>query len=132
MRIVLRRYFTVVPFHRIPAAVSALLLGVACVATIQKVRPQSVTADAAMSDQQYLAESTSAMEAMMQAMSNSPRGDADSDFVAQMVPHHQGAIAMAEALLRHGKDPRLRRLAQEIIVTQRDEIAVMRVVAGAQ
>ncbi len=42
-----------------------------------------------------------------------------------MVPHHQGAIDIALAELRYGHDERLRRLAQEIVVTQRDEIAVM-------
>jgi hypothetical protein len=43
-----------------------------------------------------------------------------------MVPHHQGAIDMALAVLRHGRNPQIRRLAQEIIVTQQQEIAVMR------
>jgi hypothetical protein len=42
-----------------------------------------------------------------------------------MIPHHQGAIDMAEAELRYGHDERLRRLAQEIIVSQTQEIAVM-------
>ena len=43
-----------------------------------------------------------------------------------MIPHHQGAIDMAEAELRFGHDERLRRLAQAIIVEQRQEIVVMR------
>ena len=43
-----------------------------------------------------------------------------------MIPHHQGAIDMAEIELRFGTDERLRRLAQGIIVEQRQEIAVMR------
>ncbi|KAK0359206.1 hypothetical protein LTR94_032237, partial [Friedmanniomyces endolithicus] len=54
-----------------------------------------------------------------------PTGDPDRDFAAMMIPHHQGAIEMAEAELRYGKDERLRRLAQGIIVEQRQEIAVM-------
>jgi YVTN family beta-propeller protein len=53
-------------------------------------------------------------------------GDPDRDFAAMMIPHHQGAVDMAKAVLLHGKDPVLRRLAQEIIVTQRQEIEVMR------
>jgi YVTN family beta-propeller protein len=53
-------------------------------------------------------------------------GDPDHDFAAMMIPHHQGAVDMAKVLLLHGKDPVLRRLAQEIIVTQRQEIEVMR------
>jgi hypothetical protein len=47
-----------------------------------------------------------------------------------MVPHHQGAIDMAKAVLRYGKNEQLRRLAQEIIVTQQQEIAAMRLALG--
>src|SRR5258708_25586 len=53
-------------------------------------------------------------------------GDADAAFVAMMIPHHQGAIDMARAELRDGRNEQLRRLAQEIIVTQQEEIAAMR------
>ncbi|MGE3770439.1 MAG: DUF305 domain-containing protein [Bdellovibrionales bacterium] len=54
-----------------------------------------------------------------------PTGDPDIDFAAGMVPHHQGAIDMAEVLLAKGDDPKLRRLAREIIVAQRREIQFM-------
>ncbi|WP_344923009.1 CopM family metallochaperone [Streptosporangium oxazolinicum] len=53
-------------------------------------------------------------------------GDPDRDFAAMMIPHHLGAVDMAKAVLAHGRDPVLRRLAQEIIVTQQQEIDVMR------
>jgi uncharacterized protein (DUF305 family) len=43
-----------------------------------------------------------------------------------MIPHHQGAIDMAEAQLLYGRNPVLRRLAQEIIITQNEEISVLR------
>lgn len=66
-----------------------------------------------------------AMERMHHAMMVPASGDPDRDFAAMMIPHHQGAIEMAEAELRFGKDERLRRLAQGIIVEQRQEIAVM-------
>lgn len=52
-------------------------------------------------------------------------GDADKDFVAHMIPHHQGAIEMAQVELKYGKDPQLKRLAQNIIKAQHDEIAFM-------
>lgn len=77
----------------------------------------------------FLAECHEAMSTMMHAMRTPARGDADADFAAIMVPHHEGAIAMARAELRYGKNVQLRRLAQEIIVTQRQEIAVMRAAA---
>jgi hypothetical protein len=53
----------------------------------------------------YLAENVSAMTKMMIDMSIRPSGDVDTDFVAMMVPHHQGAIEMAQAELRYGATP---------------------------
>jgi uncharacterized protein (DUF305 family) len=67
-----------------------------------------------------------AMGRMDHDMMRSMNGDPDHDFASMMIPHHQGAIDMAEAELRFGKDERLRRLAQGIIVEQNQEIAVMR------
>jgi len=57
-------------------------------------------------------------------------GDADRDFARMMIPHHQGAIDMALVELRYGKDERLKRLAQEIIIDQQQEIAVMHLALG--
>lgn len=69
-----------------------------------------------------------AMQRMHRAMAVPSTGDPDRDFAAMMIPHHQGAIDMAEAELRFGKDERLRRLAQGIIVEQRQEVAVMQAI----
>jgi uncharacterized protein (DUF305 family) len=52
-------------------------------------------------------------------------GDSDVDFVKLMVPHHQAAIDMARTQLLFGKDPQMRRLAQEIIIDQQSEIELM-------
>ena len=78
----------------------------------------------------YLAENVSAMTKMMIDMSIRPSGDVDTDFVAIMVPHHQGAIEMAQAELRYGRNETLQRMAQEIIVTQLQEITAMRLSLG--
>src|SRR4029077_10056447 len=78
----------------------------------------------------YLAENERAMTKMMSSMALKPTGDVDRDFVAMMVPHHQGAIEMAVAVLRYGHNEQLKRLAQEIIVTQQEEIAAMRLAIG--
>ena len=67
-----------------------------------------------------------AMTRMHGAMMNSWTGDPDRDFAATMIPHHEGAIDMARLELRFGKDERLRRLAQGIIVEQQQEIEAMR------
>ena len=74
----------------------------------------------------FLAETDAAMKKMMADMEIKPSGDADRDFAAMMIAHHQGAIDMAKAELRYGHNEQLRRLAQEIIVSQSQEIAVMR------
>jgi hypothetical protein len=78
----------------------------------------------------FMAENTSAMHKMMADMTVKPTGDVDRDFVAMMVPHHQGAVDMAQAELRYGHNEQLRRLAQEIVVTQQQEITVMRLAIG--
>jgi uncharacterized protein (DUF305 family) len=78
----------------------------------------------------YLSENETAMNKMMADMAAKPTGDVDRDFVAMMVPHHQGAIDMAQAELRHGHNEQLRRIAQEIIVEQQQEIVAMRNALG--
>ena len=57
-------------------------------------------------------------------------GDVDRDFARMMIPHHQGAIDMAQAELRYGHNELLRRMAQEIIVGQQQEIAAMQLAVG--
>jgi len=79
-----------------------------------------------------MSENSAAMAKMMSAMKVRPSGDVDADFVAMMVPHHEGAIDMAKAQLRYGRNEQLRRIAQEIIVTQQEEIAAMRLAIGQQ
>jgi uncharacterized protein (DUF305 family) len=83
--------------------------------------PSSISARKADAD---LDKSMERMHAEMQKVHYS--GNADADFASLMVPHHQGAVQMAEVELQFGSDPRLRRLAQEIIVTQQSEIDLMK------
>ena len=62
---------------------------------------------------------------MHRAMDIQYTNDADVDFVRGMIPHHQGAIAMAKVLLQHGKDEQTRKWANDVIREQEREIAEM-------
>ena len=67
------------------------------------------------------------MAKMDKDMSGAPmNGDSDHDFASMMIPHHQGAIDMAQAELKYGKDPEMRDLATKIIAAQKVEIKQMR------
>jgi uncharacterized protein (DUF305 family) len=120
------------------AMASALTLGSPLFALAQDAPGSSVVDQAQTASQEnlgsearYLAEVEAAMTKMMNDMATKPTGDIDRDFVMAMTPHHQGGIDMAVALLRYGHNEQLRRLAQEIIVTQQQEIAAMALAIGA-
>jgi Domain of unknown function (DUF305) len=85
---------------------------------------------APLQESRFLYENVGAMTRMMTGMEIKPSGDVDQDFAAMMIPHHKGAMEMAQAELRHGHNEQLRRIAQEIIVTQQQEIAAMRLALG--
>jgi uncharacterized protein (DUF305 family) len=99
------------------------LVASACFAT-------SLTAAVPEQGGNYYSATAVAMNRMMAAMHSDPSGNIDRDFVAMMVPHHQGAIDMAVAELRYGRNPQLKRIAQEIIVDQQQEIAAMHLAVG--
>jgi uncharacterized protein (DUF305 family) len=79
---------------------------------------------------EFAHEMNAAMDRMMDAMRVRATGDVDRDFATMMIPHHEGAIHMAVAELRYGTNPQLKRIAQEIIVDQQQEIAAMRLAIG--
>ena len=75
----------------------------------------------------FYTEMASAHARMHQALeAAAPTGDPDRDFAQSMIPHHQGAIDMALIQLKYGRDERLRRRAQAILVDQGQEIAYLR------
>lgn len=81
-------------------------------------------------EQSFVAENTAAMKKMMVGMDAKSTGDVNRDFVVSMSAHHQGAIDMAVTMLKYGTNEQLKRMAQEIIVSQQQEIAAMHQAIG--
>jgi uncharacterized protein (DUF305 family) len=74
----------------------------------------------------FLSGNAAAMREMMADMTIQPTGDVDRDFLAMMIPHHQGAVDMANEELEYGQNEQIRKLAQEIVSEQQHQIKVMR------
>ena len=109
---------------RLAVPVALLLVALAPAATPQHQHG----APARTSDPASTREFQAANARMHKDMNIRFTGDADRDFAAGMIPHHQGAIDMARTQLRHGKDPELRRLAEDILAAQEREIAQLRTI----
>jgi uncharacterized protein (DUF305 family) len=104
----------------------AAMLSTAPLAEAQTHRHPAAPVRGGSEFERYRRDMERAMERMMQAMhAPGSSGDADIDFLAMMIPHHQGAIDMARLLLIHGRDPGTRRLAEDIIAGQQVEIEGM-------
>ena len=100
--------------------------GLLCAAAALAQMVMAMDKGASLSPSQFTQDMDASMKLMDHEMSAAPMdGNADHDFAAMMTPHHQGAIDMAKAELSHGRDPTMRRLAEEIIADQKSEIDLM-------
>lgn len=80
-----------------------------------------------MTAESFAADMHAGMERMMRDMHKAgSSGNPDADFLAMMIPHHEGAVEMARLVLIHGRDPATRRLAEDIIASQSTEIEAMK------
>ncbi len=96
------------------------------IASLQKFTSSNETTDAKM-DHNDSDELSKAMKSMMDKMNAMQMtGDADKDFVMMMIPHHEGALTMAEHQAKHGKNAELKKMAQEMITDQEKEIAELK------
>lgn len=91
-------------------------------AEADQLAPQQIADANGMAADQALKAS---MAKMHHGMMIKDSGNADVDFVKSMIPHHQGAIDMAKVELQYGKDPAMKKLAQDIVDAQQAEIGTM-------
>ena len=111
--------------------VLVLAAGAAPAGRAQQPAPAAMDHRGAMAGPAGGGEMMRSMEKMNRDMAGAPMtGDADRDFVAMMMPHHQGAIDMARIYLRDGKDPVIRKMAQAIIADQEREIRAFKAWQG--
>jgi Domain of unknown function (DUF305) len=117
----------IVPSPSLSSQILRTILAVAAFATLAPASsgPLPETPQAA-----FFEENNAAMAKMMSGMGIKPSGDIDQDFATMMIAHHQGAIDMALAQLRYGRNEQLRRIAQEIVVMQQQEILAMQLALG--
>jgi uncharacterized protein (DUF305 family) len=119
----------------ISGALALLVLAYPALASAQQVPAAAAADKAEQSHQQtaeasFMAENRAAMNKMMMDMAVKPSGNVDADFTAMMIPHHQGAVDMAEAELHYGHNKKLRRIARNIVAGQRRQIGAMRTALG--
>jgi uncharacterized protein (DUF305 family) len=96
-------------------------------ATVRETETTSATGHAtagpgpSAGDQAFAASEAVMHERMMAASGET----VDQAYIAKMIEHHRGAVAMAEVALKGSRDPEIRRMAQIVIEAQTREIAEM-------
>ena len=102
------------------------MVGILCAAGALAQIQMATGKGANLSLSQFTQDMDVSMKQMDHDMSAAPMGgNADHDFAAMMIPHHQGAVDMAKAELRSGKNSVMRRLAEEIMADQKSEMDLM-------
>jgi len=110
---------------RLPRLLFALGVALLAITLLMGIVLRNTAPSSHPEDILFMAKSNAALNRMMAAMKINPSHEIDKDFIEMMVPHHQGAIDMAQAELRYGHSEPLRGIAQEIIATQQQQIVAM-------
>lgn len=116
--------------HSLRCGVALLLISAVSAAAGHAGHEHENSLDLVSAEGAFVEENAAAMEKMMAGTDSKPSGDVDRDFVAMMSAHHQGAIDMAVTMLKYGHNEQLKRMAQEVIVEQQQEIAAMNLAIG--
>ena len=114
----------------ISGSLALLVVAYSALASAQTVADNAAQSDPQTTEASFMAENQAAMSKMMKDMMVKPSGNVDADFTAMMIPHHQGAVAMAKAELQYGHNRKLRRIARNIIAGQTQQIGAMKAALG--
>jgi uncharacterized protein (DUF305 family) len=110
----------------LPSFLAGAFFSTLAVSAVAQMDPNMPMPGMSSSGSLFAQDMDTGMKKMDHDMSSAPmNGNVDHDFASMMIPHHQGAIDMAEGELKYGKDPEMRHLAQTIIVDQKKEIEFM-------
>jgi hypothetical protein len=113
----MQRHAMIGSTRKVAAVLAGLLFGLGLFASAAERSPTA----------EFMHSMHASMTRMAQEMDAAEMsGDPDRDFLAMMIPHHAGAVEMARLQLIYGRDPLVRRLAEEILASQQAEIEAMR------
>jgi hypothetical protein len=114
----------------IGGVLAMLVLAYPAYASAQQAADKAGQSHEQSAEAAFMAENQAATSKMMKDMAVKPSGNVDADFTAMMIPHHHGAVDMAEAELHYGHNKKLRRIASNIIEGQQRQIGAMRAALG--
>ena len=77
-------------------------------------------------DSRSMSHMNHAMDNMMSGLAGKTGADFEKAFLSEMIVHHEGAIVMAEALLKNTQRPELVKLGNDIITAQKGEVSMMK------
>ncbi|MDI9217653.1 DUF305 domain-containing protein [Clostridium tertium] len=107
--------------------ISTSLTNASLVSPIQYVSSAINSSNTIEVKQGYNEEYKTIFNNMMKAMNAAPNtGNVNLDFVLEMIPHHEGGINMAKAIVKYGSNPEVKKIAENIITSQEAQVPIMK------